>query len=141
MAYKLPSEMEKKYNTPAQMYHRNKTGGDCPLCGRRHSYKAKSDRCYYCGQKLFVEHKGFIPEDNEEVIIVDQYTNGSYTNMIPDSIVLDYTLSTYWKVVFNNGAVVRLKNCKSGISMEISDDTSHMTFVLLAKKQEVLKWA
>ena len=42
--------------------------------------------------------------------IVEQYSNGTYTNMMPGTVVLDYALSSYWSVLSNDGKKIRLKN-------------------------------
>ena len=71
--------------------------------------------------------------------IVKQYSNGNYVEMMPGTVVLDYALSSYWSVLSNDGKTVRLKNLKGGenaAEMNISDKTSHNTFVLLDVTEE-----
>ncbi len=71
------------------------------------------------------------------VKIIETYTNGTYVNMVPGTVVLDYTLSCHWLVLSNNGKEVRLKNLKGGESAAeiiVSDKTTHNTFVLWANQ-------
>lgn len=80
----------------------------------------------------FVEG-GYVPSDDDTVIIAEQYTSGSYMNMIPGTVVLDYALSSYWNVLENDGKTVKLQNVKggkNGARMDVSDETCHNTFVL-----------
>lgn len=71
--------------------------------------------------------------------ITETYTNGTYVNMIPGTVVLDYALSSYWTVLSNDGKQIRLKNLKGGknaVEMNVSDKTTHNTFVLMDVAEE-----
>ena len=75
--------------------------------------------------------------------IIEQYCNGSYVNMIPGTVVMDYALSSYWTVVANNGKEVQLKNLKGGknaTKMLVSDETSQNTFVLMDVAEELNRY-
>lgn len=79
---------------------------------------------------------GYIPDENEEVICAEQYSLGTYDRMIPETIVLDYKFSSYWKVLSNDGAIVKLQNMsggKNGVKMDISlkDNNCNIVFSLL----------
>ncbi len=71
--------------------------------------------------------------------IIETYTSGTYVNMVPGTVVLDYALSSYWSVLSNNGKEVRLKNLKGGEDATetiVSDETTHNTFVLMDVVEE-----
>lgn len=71
--------------------------------------------------------------------IIETYTNGTYVNMVPGTVVLDYALSCYWSVLSNDGKKVRLKNLKGGegaAEIIVSDETTHNTFVLMDVVEE-----
>ena len=75
--------------------------------------------------------------------IIETYTNGTYVNMVPGTVVLDYALSSYWTVLSNNGKEVRLKNLKGGknaVKMVVSDETTHNTFVLMDVVEELNRY-
>ena len=75
--------------------------------------------------------------------IIEQYTNGTYVNMIPGTVVLDYALSSYWSVLSNDGKQVHLKNLKGGknaVKMVVSDETTHNTFVLMDVVEELNRY-
>lgn len=98
------------------------------------SYDADKPICLEYGVD-FVDG-GFVPEDDEEVRIADQFTNGRYTDMLPGMVVMDYALSSYWKVLSNDGTVVRMQNMKggeNGVLMNVSNATDHNTFVVFAE--------
>ena len=75
--------------------------------------------------------------------IIETYTNGTYVNMVPGTVVLDYALSSYWSVLSNNGKEVRLKNLKGGkdaAEMIVSDKTTHNTFTLMDVTEELNRY-
>ena len=66
--------------------------------------------------------------------IIETYTNGTYVNMVPGTVVLDYALSCYWSVLSNDGKEVRLKSlkgCEKSVEIVVSDENTHNTFVLM----------
>ena len=84
----------------------------------------------------FIE-AGYMPKEDEDIQIVKQYANGTYSEMIPGMTVLDGVLSSYWNVLSNDGSTVLLQNVKGGehgARMNVSDDTCTYTFFLLAPK-------
>ena len=76
-------------------------------------------------------------KDEENVKIIEQYTNGNYCEMKPGTVVLDYALSSYWRVISNNGETVELQNIRGGSNgarMSVDDSTCNNTFCLLDAK-------
>ena len=39
-------------NEPKEMTNLTSDSGRCPVCGRVHHFKTKSNKCSYCGQTL-----------------------------------------------------------------------------------------
>ena len=77
--------------------------------------------------------KGIIPTDDMTVRIKEQYTNGNYVKMHVGSVVMDYALSSFWKVLSNDGSDIELQSTKggeNGVRMIVNDETTSNTFLL-----------
>ncbi len=75
-----------------------------------------------------------VPNNRQNVKILEQYSAGNYTEMQPGTVVTDDHFWCSWFVRSNDGANVVLQNIvggKNGVKMVVTPSSCSMTFALL----------